>query len=91
MGTYVYTARASGRVKVMVQGRMHWVFPMKYSFKPWPQHPSNERWWANARRTAENVEKHKDWEGFVSLHGHIYTHADALYVDSEPFVGRWVQ
>lgn len=91
MGTYVYTARATGRVKVLVQGRMHWVFPMKYAFKPWPGHPSNERWWANARRTAENVEKHKDWEGFVSLHGNIYTHADPLYVDSEPFVGRWVQ
>lgn len=91
MGAYVYTARATGRVKVMVQGRMHWVFPMKYSFKPWYGHPSNERWWATARRTAGAVENHKDWEGYVSLHGHIYSHADALYVDSNAAPGRLVQ
>lgn len=91
MGTYVYTARATGRVKVFVDGAMHWVFPLKYSFKPWWNHPMNDRWWANAHRTASRVENHKDWEGYVNFEGHIYKNGPTLYTDSEPWVWERVR
>jgi len=91
MGTYVYTARATGRVKVKVNGGMHWVFQLKFSFKPCYGHPSNDRWMATARRTAENVARHPQWEGYVNLHGRIYMLSPTIWFDSEPFIGRLVQ
>lgn len=92
MGTYVYTARATGRVKVMVDGGMHWVFPLKYSFKPhWFSHEWNDRMINAAHRQASRVENHKDWEGYVNFEGKVYKNGPTLYYDSEPWVWERVQ
>jgi hypothetical protein len=89
MGTYVYTARATGRVPAIIGFEHHQIFPMKYSFKPWWGHPRNEAWWATAEAQAARIEKRDDWTGYVSYAGNVYKVASALWSDHEP-LGRCV-
>lgn len=79
MGTYVYTARATGRVPVWIRGGVHWVFPLEFSYKPnWYNHEATERWERQAERQAKRIEAREDWSGYVSLDGLIY-HTDSAY------------
>ena len=84
MGTYVYTARATGRIPAMINGEYHQIFPLKYAFKPWFGHPANDKWWASAEAQAARIERRDDWTGYVSYAGNVYHVDSALYVDSEP-------
>lgn len=84
MGVYVYTARATGRKYLPVDGGYHWVFPYEYAYKPWWQNPDwNERQERLADRQRFRVLDHPDWEGYVSIYGEIYKNADPLWWDTE--------
>lgn len=87
MGIYVYTARATGRLSVNIDGEVHQVFPLKYAFKPWWGHPRNDAWWSSAEAQAARVERRSDWTGYVTYAGHLYKTDSALWVDTEA-IGR---
>lgn len=84
MGTYVYTARATGRIPAMIGFEYHQIFPLKYAFKPWFGHDRNDTWWARAEAQAARVERRDDWTGYVSYAGNVYKVDSAIWVDSNP-------
>lgn len=79
MGTYVYTARATGRLPVWINGGIEWVFPLKFSSKPnWYDHELTAKWERKAERQCERVEAREDWSGYVELFGSVY-HTNSAY------------
>jgi hypothetical protein len=84
MGTYVFTARATRRLPAFVDGGVHTIFPLVYSFKPWYGHPRNDSWWSHAWRQADRIENRPDWTGYVSFNGAVYKTNSALWIDSDP-------
>ena len=87
MGTYVYTARATGRLTVNIDGEQHQAFPLKYAFKPWFGHDRNDIWWKRAEAQAARIERRPDWTGYVTYAGHLYKVDSALWNDGYP-LGR---
>lgn len=71
MGVYIYSARATGRIPAWVDGGYHYIFPLKFEFKP-HMFESNDRWWAKADAQARRIEKRDDWTGYVSFAGCVY-------------------
>jgi hypothetical protein len=84
MGTYIYTARATGRIPAWIDGEYHQIFPMEYSFKPWWNHPRNAALMSLASRQAERIESRPDWTGYVSWAGNVYRVTSALWDDNYP-------
>jgi hypothetical protein len=84
VGTYVYTARAMGRIPAWIDGEYHQIFPMHYDYKPWPEHPKNEFWRSRAEAQAKRTESRPDWTGYVSWAGNVYKVDSALWDDNYP-------
>jgi len=83
MGTYVYSARATGRKQVTINGNTEWCFPLVFEYK------SNglntpQNWVDKAIHNAERTEARDDWSGLVLLHGQeLWRVPSAFVVDSE--------
>ena len=84
MGTYVYTARATGRIPAMIDGEYHQIFPMKYEYKLSLYGPRNVRWELRALHNAQRTESRPDWTGYVSWAGNVYKVDGALWIDGKP-------
>ena len=89
MGTYVYTARATGRVPAMIDGEYHQIFPMEYEYKLSLYSPMNVRWELRALYNASRTEARPDWTGYVSVFGGVYKTDSALWIDGNP-LGQYV-
>lgn len=92
MGVYVYTARATGRKRVFVDGGMHWVFPLEYSYKPnWFDSKWNDRMNDAAWRQSQRVLHHPDFEGYVQIYDKIYRGGPTLWYDCDKPIGVLVE
>lgn len=81
---YIYTARATGRKQVDIDGVPTWAFPLVYSFKPnLFDLAYNERMYNRVWTQMDRVRGHKDWQGYVSYEGKIYRMDDPWWIDSE--------